>query len=265
MSNWFGFGKTQLQVGFQQEGSICEGGNCEHLKESDQAFGYTAEKDSFGSEYYLYCETCYNQFLLNRKAEPVICHDCMEDVPRNTTVTHIPYFVDEEPRSKWAKIICSECRVKPRHLARLDADEEERSHDQQNQNDWSGSSLLDDDTEDPGDYVAGEIDRLTQLDDNNLSRIGDEFENRKRFLAELLDSETKVIGTPYPNPMVGRNVSALLSNLQSESAREPLRKLTILFPHDSGKSSGLKSIVVKPKTMVLSEEAILFIKNGPSQ
>lgn len=264
MSNWLNFGKTQLKAGFQQEGNICEGGNCEHLQKGDQSFGFTAENDSFGSEYYLYCETCYNQFLLDRKNELVICHDCMEDVPRNTTVTHIPYYVDEEPRAKWAKIICNDCRVKPRHLVRLDADEEERSHDQQNQNDWSGSSLLEDDTEDPGDYVAGEIDRLTQLDDDNLSRIEDGFENRRRSLSGLFDPGVKITGTPSPLH-TDRASAALLSNLDPESSCKPTGKLIILFPRDEGKSSGLKSIVVKPKTMVLSEETLSFIKNGPNQ
>lgn len=249
MSNWFKHGKTDLCVGFLQQGNICEGGNCEHLKENDQAFGYTSENDSFGSEYYLYCETCYNEFLEERKVVPVECHDCKGKFPRNETCTHIPYFVDEEPRAKWAKIICNGCRVKPRHLARLDADEEERSHDQRNQDDWNNTHLPDDgDTEDPDDFVCGEIDRLTRLDELN----------------HCLGSDVKITGTPLP-VYTDRTTAALLSNLDSESSHKPAGKLIILFPRDEGKTSGLKSIVVKPKDMVLTEEALSFIKNGPKQ
>lgn len=136
MSNWFTRGLTDKRVGFGQDGSDCEGGACSHLSNGDKAHGYTAENDSFGSEMYLLCRLCYNEHLEARKTELVSCDDCKGEFPRNETISHIPYFVDELPAEKWKKIVCVECQALPRHLRRLEVDEEERSHDQDAQDDW---------------------------------------------------------------------------------------------------------------------------------
>lgn len=152
MANWFAHGRTTLKVGFGQQGSECEGGSCKHLKEGDVATGYTSENDSFGSEVYLYCSNCYDQFLERRKAEPVVCNDCSATVPRNTAKFHIPYYVDEQPAAKWLSIVCKDCQTKPRHLKRLEIDEEERSHDQNAQDDWFDEHGPDD-RDDEDDWV----------------------------------------------------------------------------------------------------------------
>ena len=151
--NWFTRGLTDKRVGFGQDGSDCEGGACPHLNQGDKAFGYTAENDSFGSEMYLLCRLCYDEHLEERKTELVGCDDCQGEFPRNETISHIPYFVDEYPREKWRKVVCKSCQTQPRHLRRLEVDEEERSHDQDAQDDWFDTHGPDDepDHEEPVD------------------------------------------------------------------------------------------------------------------
>lgn len=185
MSNWFKHGRTDLKVGFQQSGGICENGHCTCLKEGDQAHGFCGEHDSFGAEYYLMCKECFELYLEARQEDLVECHDCRQGVPRRATKKHIPYFVDEEPRDKWAKLICSDCQEKPFHLARLEKDEEDRSHDQGSQNDWFANDDFDDEQE--TDVHAG-----IQA-------------SRKSLLDILVDPKCRFLGTTYPQPVIDPN------------------------------------------------------------
>lgn len=155
--NWFVHGTTDKCIGFLQDGGVCEGGNCEHLKPGDQAYGHSSECDSFGSEMYLYCEACYKAFVEARKVELIHCDDCGSEVPRNETISHVPYYVDEYPREKWRKVVCKPCQTQPRHLRRLEVDEEEKSHDQDAQDDWFDQHGPDDvpDDDEPDDLEDG--------------------------------------------------------------------------------------------------------------
>lgn len=248
MSNWFKHGRTDLCAGFQQQGNVCEGGNCEHLKEGDQAYGYSSENDSFGSEYYLMCESCFEEFLEKRKKEPVECYDCKAEVPRNTTKIHIPYFVDEEPRSKWAKIICSECQTKGPHLRRLERDEEERSHDQQNQDDWFDEHGPDDEPDD-GHEPEVEVDpNYPQLDKPFLSRVKLPKSPRSIFTDQTIITALKQT-FEFPRPAkdlasIFPGCAIITTALSSPRLEEPL---CTLMPSPENKNTCIKRIVIKRK------------------
>lgn len=127
--NWYVHGKTSRCVGFIQEGGVCEGGNCEHLEDGDQAHGYCGEADSFGEEHHLMCLPCYEAFLEERKTEPVDCEDCGMDVPRNEGVNYTPYFCDELPRERNRIFVCNTCKELPAHKYRLERDERDMEAD----------------------------------------------------------------------------------------------------------------------------------------
>ena len=208
--NWYVHGTTSKHVGFIRDGGACEGGNCEHLTDGDQAYGQSSECDSFGSEVYLMCKECYEKFLVDRVTELVDCDDCGMDLPRNETKSYIPYSVDELPRIKFQKIICNTCWEMPQHQRRLEVDKEDRAADQRelaenNDEFWDGDDDIDDDDFDdldddedripsdqdndsmvevfchdrPGQYIAHEIfnrvfegdERLTQVYSKTIQRI----------------------------------------------------------------------------------------------
>lgn len=127
--NWYVHSTTSRCVGFIQDGSVSEGGNCEHLEDGDQAHGYSGEADSFGSEIYLMCRPCYEQFLENRKTEPVDCEDCCMETPRNEGISYTPYFCDELPRERNRIFVCNICKELPAHKARLERDERDMEAD----------------------------------------------------------------------------------------------------------------------------------------
>jgi len=127
--NWYVHGRSDRCVGFIQDGSVCEGGNCEHLEDGDQAHGFSGEADSFGSEHYLMCKICYEQFLENRKTEPVDCEDCCMETPRNEGISYIPYFCEELPRERNRIFVCNICKELPAHKARLERDERDMEAD----------------------------------------------------------------------------------------------------------------------------------------
>lgn len=121
--NWYVHATTTRCVGFIQDGGVCEGSNCEHLEDGDQAYGYCGEADSFGEEHHLMCKPCYEKFLEDRKTEPVDCEDCGMDIPRNEGISYIPYFCDELPRERNRIFVCNTCRELPAHKYRLERDE----------------------------------------------------------------------------------------------------------------------------------------------
>lgn len=123
--NWFVHGKTSKCVGFIQEGSVCEGGNCEHLEDGDQAHGYSGESDGHGSEHYLMCKPCYDQFLIDRQTAEVECEDCCMETPRNEGISYTPFFCEELPRERNQIFVCNVCKELPGHLTRLARDEED--------------------------------------------------------------------------------------------------------------------------------------------
>ena len=166
--NWFTHGRTSKSVGFGEEGGVCEGGACEHLQPGDLAYGHTSENDSMGSEMYLLCNPCYMNHLEERRTEPVDCSDCGKEVPRCDTISHTPYFVDEYPREKWTKTICKECQTGPKHLRRLEVDEEEKSHDQDAQDDWFDQHGPDDE---PDDEEEIPDDQFESFDDPRVSHL----------------------------------------------------------------------------------------------
>ena len=129
--NWFVSGRTSLKVGFQQDGGVCEGGNCEHLKEGDEAYGYSGEADSFGEERHLMCQPCYEAFLIARRVEPTECNDCGREFPRNELKRYVPYALDGSPSENEAakRWICKTCLEMPRHKDRLANDEYHRQRD----------------------------------------------------------------------------------------------------------------------------------------
>lgn len=155
--NWYVHGRTSKQVGFLQEGSVCEGGNCEHLAEGDQAFGFSGEADEFGEERYLMCKECYEAFLAQRKTEPLECSDCGNEFPRNTLTRYIPYVLDGSPSEnedskRW---VCKTCVELPRHQQRLENDEFLREEDDRRADDLDdrlGFDEPDDDDDDDTDY-----------------------------------------------------------------------------------------------------------------
>lgn len=152
--NWMTHSTTDLKVGFEKDGKDCEGGNCEHLQRGDKAYGQSAENDPWGSEIHLMCQKCYEAFVAGRKVEPIDCDDCSREVPRNKTISHIPYYVDEFPREKWKKVVCEDCQKLPRHLRRLEIDEEEREQDRRRSDeldDWMPDDIDDDEDEVPDD------------------------------------------------------------------------------------------------------------------
>ncbi|MNM20154.1 hypothetical protein D3C81_304870 [compost metagenome] len=129
--NWYVHGRTSRKTGFQQDGHVCEGGNCEHLKEGDQAYGYSGEADSFGEEHHLMCEPCYLAFLAHRRTEPIECSDCGQEFPRNTLTRYVPYVLDGSPSEnedakRW---VCKGCVEMPRHKDRLANDQFYRDQD----------------------------------------------------------------------------------------------------------------------------------------
>lgn len=171
--NWFTHSRSDLVVGFGKDGGVCEGGNCEHLKHGDKAYGQSSENDPWGSESYLMCQKCFEAFVEARKVEPIDCDDCGRDVPRNKTVSHIPYYVDEFPREKWKKVICEDCQKLPRHLRRLAIDEEEREQDRQRSDELDDWMPDVDEEEPPADDFEDFIDEpeslpLTVFDRNNV-------------------------------------------------------------------------------------------------
>lgn len=129
--NWICSSTTDKHVGFGKQGGECEGGNCEHLKVGDKAFGESSENDSFGSEVYLYCEPCYNEFLEARRNELTECRDCGLEVPHCEGRDHTPYDSEcthaERMNSKF--FVCNTCRELPKHQARLQRDTERRNED----------------------------------------------------------------------------------------------------------------------------------------
>lgn len=127
--NWMVHGTTSRCVGFIQEGSICEGGNCEHLEDGDAAHGYSGEADTWGAEHYLMCKPCYDQFLIDRTTEPVDCEDCGMDHPRNEGISYIPYFCEELPRESNRIFVCNTCKELPAHKYRLERDERDMEAD----------------------------------------------------------------------------------------------------------------------------------------
>jgi hypothetical protein len=163
--NWFVHGTTSKHVGFIRDGNACEGGNCEHLTDGDQAYGQSSECDSFGSEVYLMCKECYEKFLVDRVTELVDCDDCGMDLPRNETRSYIPYSVDELPRIKFQKTICNTCWEMPQHQRRLEVDKEDRAADERelaenNDEFWDGDDIDDDDFDDleDEDRIPGDQD-----------------------------------------------------------------------------------------------------------
>lgn len=271
MSNWLKHGRTDLCVGFQQQDHICEGGNCDHLKEDDQAYGFSSENDSFGAEYYLMCKSCFEEFLEERKKEPVECYDCKAEVPRNTTKTHIPYFVDEEPRKKWAKIICSECQTKGPHLRRLEQDEEDRSHDQDAQEDWFEEHEPDEPEVDLDPALTHCISSLApSFDSYSTAHMQG---TRKRLMDNLFNTGAKFFGTVYPNPLIDPSVLTkgfppiirrqLLVSPQPFTGRSVILSpevgamhfsahanspMLLITYREHGNTSGIKTITVKRKT-----------------
>lgn len=158
--NWFTHGRSDLVVGFGKDGGVCEGGNCEHLKKGDKAFGQCGENDSFGSEAYLMCEPCYEKFLVERKEEPTDCHDCKGEFPRSQTKHYKAYDTESIEAEKFRADICLGCWEAPRHQARLARDKEESSRDFQDMfgGDDDDDYLYyegpdDDDVEDPEDCM----------------------------------------------------------------------------------------------------------------
>jgi hypothetical protein len=127
--NWYVHSTTTRCVGFIQDGNVCEGGNCEHLEDGDQAHGYSGEADSWGSEHYLMCKSCYDQFLIDRQTELVDCEDCGLDVPRNEGKNYTPYFCDELPRERNRIFVCNNCAPLPAHQSRLAQDDRDMEAD----------------------------------------------------------------------------------------------------------------------------------------
>lgn len=151
MGNWMTFGLTSKKVGFEMEGSVCEGGNCEHLKEGDRAYGHSSENDSMGSEMYLFCKPCYEQFLEDRRNEPVSCSDCGLEHPRRDTKFYTPYDPGTIESERTRLQICKGCLEGDRHKRRLAIDQENIDRDRQ-WNDDREDELYDiDDDHDPDD------------------------------------------------------------------------------------------------------------------
>lgn len=134
--NWFTFGFTSRKVGFVQDGSVCEGGNCEHLKEGDKAYGHSSENDSFGSEMYLMCQKCYEEFLEERQKELISCNDCSVQWPRKDLKPYTVYarVTDGERPSDCVIRLCVNCLEGKKHLDRVANDEwlKDRDHDDRN-------------------------------------------------------------------------------------------------------------------------------------
>lgn len=163
--NWFTFGQTSLCVGFERDGGACEGGNCEHLKHEDQAFGQSSENDSFGSEVYLMCEACYNEFLVERRTEAVTCYCCKEEFPRNETVFYLQYDTESIPSERFRGQVCKVCEQGERHQNNLRRDKEECERDQED--------LFDgfDDFDEPDDHEEIPDDQFESFDDPRVSHF----------------------------------------------------------------------------------------------
>lgn len=140
MSNWMTFGLTSKKVGFQMDGGICEGGNCDHLKEGDRAYGHSSENDSMGSEMYLYCQPCYEQFLEDRRNELVRCSDCGVEHPRRDSKVYTPYDPGTLESERLRLQICKGCLQGDRHKRRLDNDQANIENDHQ----WDDADDLED-------------------------------------------------------------------------------------------------------------------------
>lgn len=158
--NWYVHGRTSQKVGFQQDGSVCEGGSCEHLKEGDQAHGYSGEADSFGQEHYLMCEECYEKFLKQRRIEPIECDDCSGEFPRNQMYRYVPYYADGSPSEiedakRW---VCKNCQELPRHKQRLENDEYHRHLDDERSHDFDDHMDFDDDDDEPDELPDEDLD-----------------------------------------------------------------------------------------------------------
>ena len=125
MSNIYSHGRTKLKVGYIQQGADYEGGNCKHLKENDEAYGYSRERDSFGSETYLMCEKCYKQHLKDYSEELVTCHDCGQEVARCGMIAWKP-FDYHEPSGDKPLMICNSCSLQMKHLDRINDDYDAR-------------------------------------------------------------------------------------------------------------------------------------------
>lgn len=146
--NWMTAGLTSKKVGFEMDGSACEGGNCEHLKHGDKAYGYSAENDSFGSEVYLMCKACYEAFVAQKRVEPTECRDCHHTFPRNEMGRYIPYDADGSPgEQEQAKLwLCKPCMAAPRHQRRLEHETFLREQDAREDDDnWEPDFEPDDD------------------------------------------------------------------------------------------------------------------------
>lgn len=157
--NWYVHGRTERCVGFGQQGGVCEGDHCEHLNDGDQAYGYSGEADSMGSELNLMCKDCFNEFMEKRKIEPEDCDDCGGEFPRNELRTYTSYSdlsegVSADECRLW---LCKACLVAPTHARRVENDDYLRDQDSQDLDDWD-PRLEDDgcDDDEPDEEDHGE-------------------------------------------------------------------------------------------------------------
>lgn len=172
--NWYNHGLSSKRVGFIQEGQVCEGGNCEHLQEGDAAHGQTSEHDSMGSEVYLMCKACYEEFLVGRQQELLECHDCHGEFPRNKTRFYKAYDSESIESEIFRADICLTCWNATRHQTRLARDSERAEEDR--------LAIYGDDNDDVFDYDC----------DDDLGEDPTDWDLHPNF-RDIMDGKTVVL------------------------------------------------------------------------
>lgn len=101
--------------------AVADGGNdrCEHVDaDGSLAFSVGTESDSFGSESYITCKSCFSAAEEREGKELCHCRDCGLDKPKSET-SEWTWFDFYAPQGDEAVVICKECWVLPKHKQRL--------------------------------------------------------------------------------------------------------------------------------------------------
>ena len=123
--NWFTTHYVRSMSQGKKAQLVAEHDCCEHVgADSSLAFVISREHDSFGSEGYVTCESCYEQSLEEEDNSREVCHDCSQTVLRKEGYFW-KWYDFYAPQGDEPLFICHECAKKEKHTERIRRDREE--------------------------------------------------------------------------------------------------------------------------------------------
>lgn len=125
--NWFTMSFVSYKSTDKKAALAAENDCCEHVEvDSSVMFAVSRENDSFGSEGYCMCESCYQAQQKQVEQETHVCRDCKQEFTLESGGVLWKWYDFYAAQGDEEIPICGECRKKEKHINRIRRDIEDR-------------------------------------------------------------------------------------------------------------------------------------------